>query len=357
VSGGGPRPPSPAARPLFKAPLAPGDIAPDCALRTREGEMVDLRGDAIAGHVVVLLFCARFTDAAAALVAALRERQEAFAAAGARLFALTVEPAKIAAEQAVPFPLLLDRDGAAFEAFGAPARDPPTLVLLRPNHHVLAVFKPAGAAQAAEALALAERVAAERPAVVMAPHPPVLIVPDVLSREDCRRLIKVYETRGAVFVEPGHGDDKMTADYKMRIPEYGRGDRIDHWLVDADTNGFIDARLQARLFPEIRRAFQYRITRREMMRIGCYTGSRGGELHGHRDDSEPISAHRRFATSINLNTEEFGGGELRFPEFGDQRYRPESGAAIVFSCSLLHEAMQVTSGTRFVLLAFLFGAH
>lgn len=59
--------------------------------------------------------------------------------------------------------------------------------------------------------------------------------------------------------------------------------------------------------------------------------------------------------SINLNTEEFTGGELRFPEFGDQRYRPESGAAIVFSSSLLHEAMHVTSGRRFVLLAFLFG--
>lgn len=59
--------------------------------------------------------------------------------------------------------------------------------------------------------------------------------------------------------------------------------------------------------------------------------------------------------SINLNTEEFEGGELRFPEFGDQRYRPESGTAIVFSSTLLHEAMHVTRGTRYVLLAFLFG--
>jgi 2OG-Fe(II) oxygenase superfamily len=191
----------------------------------------------------------------------------------------------------------------------------------------------------------------------MAPHPPVLIVPDVFGAEDCRRLIKVYETRGKVFLEPQHGDDKMTTDYKMRIPEYGRGDRVDHWLIEADTNAFIDGRLRSRLFPEIRRAFHYEITRREVMRIGCYTGSRGGELHGHRDDSEPIAAHRRFATSINLNTEEFAGGELRFPEFGDQRYRPDTGAAIVFSSSLLHEAMDVREGTRFVLLAFLFGEH
>ena len=64
---------------------------------------------------------------------------------------------------------------------------------------------------------------------------------------------------------------------------------------------------------------------------------------------------REVAMSINLNTEEFEGGELRFPEFGDQRYRPDTGTAIVFSSSLLHEAMHVTAGRRMVFLAFLFG--
>jgi hypothetical protein len=90
------------------------------------------------------------------------------------------------------------------------------------------------------------------------------------------------------------------------------------------------------------------------MRIGCYQGERGGKLHGHRDNAEP-TPYRRFAMSMNLNAEEFKGGELRFPEFGDQRYRPENGEAFVFSSSLLHEALHVTSGRRLVLLAFLFG--
>lgn len=350
-------PSSSSARPLLKAPLAVGDIAPDVALRALDGATIDLRGDTIAGNPIAILFCPKFTDAVAEAIAGFGAREVGFAAAGARLVAITLEPAKIAAEQALSFPVLLDRNGDVFRAYNADARDAPTTVVLRANHHVAAILKDVPGAQPREALGVVERLAAERQPVLMAPHPPVLIVPDVLSREDCRRLIKVYETRGKTFVDPKHGDDKMTTDYKMRIPEYGRADRIDHWLVEADTNNFIDGRLQARLFPEIRRAFQYRITRREMMRIGCYTGSRGGEQHGHRDDSEPIAAHRRFATSINLNTEEYEGGELRYPEFGDQRYRPETGAAIVFSSSLLHEAMHVTSGTRFVLLAFLFGEH
>ena len=57
--------------------------------------------------------------------------------------------------------------------------------------------------------------------------------------------------------------------------------------------------------------------------------------------------------TLNLNTDEYEGGELRFPEFGPNLYRPGAGDAVVFSCSLLHEALDVTKGSRFTLLSFL----
>jgi peroxiredoxin len=348
---------TPSPPPLFKAPLAAGDIAPDCALKALGGEIVDLRGDAIAGHFMAVVFCPRFTAPVKVALDGFRARLDRFAAADARLFAVTLEPAAAALEQALPFPVLLDRSGDSFRDFNANNRDQPTTVVLRPNHHVLALLKEAPAAQAEQALTLIEPLAAARRPVLMGPHPPVLVVPDVLSRTDCERLINVYKTRGNVFVEPRHGDDNIATDYKTRIPEYGRGDRIDHWLVENDMITLVESRLRRRLFPEIHRAYQYQITRRERLRIGCYEGMRGGELHGHRDNSEAIVAYRRFAMSINLNAESFEGGELRFPEFGDQRYRPETGAAIVFSSSMLHEALHVTTGTRYVLLAFLFGDH
>src|SRR4029450_2047871 len=119
----------------------------------------------------------------------------------------------------------------------------------------------------------------------------------------------------------------------------------------------IDDRLKRRLFTEIRKCFQYRITRREGERPGCYEGDRGGELHGHRDNSQPKVAHRRFACSINLNSEQFEGGAIRFPECGDQLYPPETGGPLVFSSSLLHEPLHVTRGRRYVLLSFLYGDH
>ena len=45
---------------------------------------------------------------------------------------------------------------------------------------------------------------------------------------------------------------------------------------------------------------------------------------------------------------------MRFPEFGSRTYRPATGGAVIFSCSLLHEATPVTSGRRYAFLAFFY---
>jgi predicted 2-oxoglutarate/Fe(II)-dependent dioxygenase YbiX len=66
------------------------------------------------------------------------------------------------------------------------------------------------------------------------------------------------------------------------------------------------------------------------------------------------TAHRRFAMTLNLNTEDHEGGELRFPEYGQASYRPATGEAAIFSCNLLHEATDVTKGSRYVLLSFMY---
>ncbi len=344
---------SPPARPLFKAPPIVGDIAPPCVLPGIDRNPVDLNGDAVAGHPVVVLFCPSFgMPPIAEMLAGFKVAATDFAALGAPLFVVTRENTRAAMEQGLPFPALMDKEGEAFAAFGA-SRGGPTVFVLRPNYHVKAILKDGAAAAAA--LSLVKEMVAERHVEVMGRHAPVLIVPEVFSREDCAYFVRVFAERGKTFIEPGHGDDHMTTDYKMRIPEYGRGDRIDHWILDKDTVTLADARLKNRVFPEIRKAFHYQVTKRERLRMGSYAGDRGGELHGHRDNSEPVSAYRRFAMTINLNTEDYEGGALRFLEYGDQLYRPRTGDAIVFSSSILHEATEVTKGKRLALLAFLYG--
>jgi len=59
--------------------------------------------------------------------------------------------------------------------------------------------------------------------------------------------------------------------------------------------------------------------------------------------------------TINLN-DDYRGGELLFPEFGDRRYRGPVGGAVVFSCALLHEVTRVTQGVRYATLPFLYDA-
>ena len=320
-----------------KAPEV-GDIAPAFRLVATDGEAIEPQSDLVAGHPLLLLFRG-VGDTAPASASMLAER---VTEAGGRAVLVTNVGESGSLDG---FQSATDADSAARGGFGA-GQDP-WLVLIAPNRHIAYLgpdVEPAGAALA--------RLSVQATFV----HPPILIVPDVFSRADCRKLINIFAMQGQVFVEPGHGTlPAGNSDYKQRIPEYGRKDRVDHWIRQPETNAFIDDRLSRRLFPEIQKAFQYKITRREVYRIGCYQGERGGELHGHRDNTKAIVAHRRFACSVNLNTEEFEGGELRYPEFGNQLYRPETGAAITFSCSLLHEPMHVTKGRRFVLLAFLYG--
>ena len=324
-----------------KKPLEAGDIAPAFRLAATSGEMIDPASDLVAGRPLLLLFRSGDT-----LPQGLDALLQQLGATGGRAVLVTAVGETASLDG---FESAADTDGAVRGLLGVSGET--RLVLIAPNRHLAYT----GADTAAAAAALA-RIAETRASVAMTAHPPVLITPDIFSRADCQKLINIFAMQGQTFVEPGHGTlPPGNADYKQKIPEYGRKDRIDHWIRQPETNAFIDDRLSRRLFPEIQKCFQYRITRREIYRIGSYEGERGGELHGHRDNTKPMVAHRRFACSINLNTEQFEGGELRYPEFGNQLYRPETGAAITFSCSLLHEPMHVTKGRRFVLLAFLYG--
>jgi predicted 2-oxoglutarate/Fe(II)-dependent dioxygenase YbiX len=87
--------------------------------------------------------------------------------------------------------------------------------------------------------------------------------------------------------------------------------------------------------------------------VGCYDGSEGGHFRAHRDNTTRGTAHRRFAITINLN-DAFEGGELVFPEYGPRRYKTPPGAAVIFSCSMLHAVEPVRSGRRLAFLPFLY---
>ncbi|MEE8516598.1 MAG: 2OG-Fe(II) oxygenase, partial [Alphaproteobacteria bacterium] len=117
----------------------------------------------------------------------------------------------------------------------------------------------------------------------------------------------------------------------------------------------IQGLLKRRLIPEINKAFRFDVIRAEVYRIGCYDAESSGYFRRHRDLGAPHLAYRSFALSLNLNTGDYEGGHIRFPEFGPGLYQPPLGGGVVFSCSLLHEALPVTKGRRFALFTFFSG--
>jgi predicted 2-oxoglutarate/Fe(II)-dependent dioxygenase YbiX len=121
--------------------------------------------------------------------------------------------------------------------------------------------------------------------------------------------------------------------------------------------GAVRDRLEARLFPMVRRAFGRQARHIERYLICRYAAADQGFFFAHRDDVTAGTAHRKFAVSLNLNAEDYEGGDLRFPEFGRRVYRPPTGGAAVFACNLLHEATTVTKGERFAVVPFLYDEH
>jgi len=181
-------------------------------------------------------------------------------------------------------------------------------------------------------------------------HAPVLIVPRVFEPAFCRQLIALYEAQGGG--ESGFMRDVDGKTVGINDPSHKR--RKDAVIESEELQAQFRARLTARLIPEILRAFQFRATRIERYIVACYDSADRGFFRAHRDNTTMGTAHRRFAVTINLNTGEYEGGDLRFPEFGPKTYRAPVGGAVVFSCSLLHEALPVTQGLRYATLPFLY---
>ncbi|MCI3132904.1 2OG-Fe(II) oxygenase [Phenylobacterium aquaticum] len=178
---------------------------------------------------------------------------------------------------------------------------------------------------------------------------PALITPRVFEPELCRRLIALYDqTGGRASGVMRDVDGKTVA---VMDPYKKRRDV----LVEApDLRAELRDALRRRLVPEIAKAFCFEATRIERYLVACYDAEEGGFFRPHRDNTTRGTAHRRFAVSINLNSEDFEGGDLRFPEFGPQTYRAPTGGAVVFACALLHEARPVTKGRRYAFLPFLY---
>lgn len=234
-----------------------------------------------------------------------------------------------------------DAEGKVAAAYGV-APDEVTAFVLDPNLRVVAVV--VGDRLAERTVDLLDAARYRGPPAEVRGQAPVLFVPGALESAYRDRLIGTWLREGSTEtgVERSGGaelDDSMKR-------------RRDHVIGDPGMLGELTAVVGRRVLPEVAKAFAVRATRFEGFKIACYAAP-DGYFRPHRDNLTPATAHRMFALTVNLN-EDYHGGQLRFPEYGNQLYRPGAGAALVFSCAHLHEVLDVTTGRRFVLLSFLY---
>lgn len=331
-------------------PLGIGERLCDLPLRRSDGHAVSFYHNRLFGWPKVI-HLAETPAAAEGELAAFAARRQDFAQAETQVFGVTrasaAENAALAERLAQPYMLLSDETGDFFRAAGVQQGEPPRTLVFDPVLRLERILR--GANQAQSALAHVQgRFAALRPAPVLA-QAPALVLPNVLDPDHCRRLMETWE-RGRKL------EDTVSSDTEAVRIDRASKVRSDVYLLlgSPESDTLIEA-LRRRLLPEVEKAFNAHLTHAEHFRVGCYTAEDGGYFAPHRDNTKEITAHRRYALTLNLNTGDYEGGLLRLPEYGPQLYTPPPGGAVVFSCSLLHTVTPVTKGRRFAVIGFMWG--
>jgi hypothetical protein len=338
--------------------LEPGDAAPLFS-QNSPGGVFNL-GNLGGAFLAVALVPSSSVGVGKAVLEIVGRQRAIFDGVQASLLVVTVDRHDASRLKDTPgFQALLDFDGKVARRYGAiPMEVPPgtanvqyrpRFVLLDRRLRVVANLElsPDGSDAARilpEIEGLPARIAAE-PEL----DPPILIVPRVFPADFCRHLIGLFEANGGEET----GVISQTGEKTETILRRDIKRRRDYGIEDAALIERIKTMLKRHLVPEIARAFQFQVSHVERHIVSRYAASERGHFRPHRDNHAMGTAHRRFAATINLNSD-FEGGALSFPEFGTRQFKAPEGGAIVFSCSLMHAVSEMTRGLRYAYLPFFY---
>ena len=329
-----------------------GDHSPMFNCNDTDGKMFELY-TAVTGKPIVLIFCGD-TDlkdlAESTLSKTFFDQDQVQVATFLCGEAPQVQAQKLAADW--PFQTMVDIDSEITSGFAhLSGVSAPAIYVLDPNQRVVGITSVVDAGNDLEAWLdhCIREASYSVPLEPVSRIAPVLMVPSVLEPEDCYWLIGLWRDG-----EKHAGQVSLGSEAKEREGVLQNMKRREDYIVkDADVEQRILNRVMPRLVPEIKKILHFHKWEMEALRIGCYKAADRGFFNVHRDNCNPSVANRKFAITINLNTGDYEGGDLRFPEYGKELFQPPSGGAIVFSCSMLHEVLPVTAGERYTLLTFL----
>jgi peroxiredoxin/predicted 2-oxoglutarate/Fe(II)-dependent dioxygenase YbiX len=341
--------------------LSQGDLAP--LFSARGGGLDKFLFDSIAGRYLVLCFYASTADPQGeAAIAAMMRNRNLFDDDHASFFGVCLDPsdeAQSKVRESMPgIRFFWDFDAAVSRLYGAVSEavagqpshlrrfwivvDPTLRILakipfdlLDPQHDAVFAF-------------LNSQRHPSRYAGFEIPAP-VLIIPHVFESALCQQLIGIYNTQGG-----GESGVMRMVDGRVQgVLDNSFKRRKDVTIEDPQLQLTLQKRIRDRVLPQIEQLFFMKMTRMERYIVGCYAAEDGGHFRPHRDNNTAITAHRRYAVSINLNGD-FKGGEVSFPEYNRTGYKAPPGWAVIFPCAILHSVSRVTEGMRYAFLPFVY---
>lgn len=168
-----------------------------------------------------------------------------------------------------------------------------------------------------------------------------LLVPGLLSSEECARIIKLapsFPLIADTLVHPIEGY-RFAKSYPIALSKETR------WMFERVWSGITLAN----------EAFDFRLAGlTDSLLVVHYP--RGGHLGWHTDFSDFATSARKVALSVQLSPpESYDGGALQFSDMGVLPFSHEQGTAVAFPTYLSHRVTRVTRGSRWVLLSWAFG--
>ena len=330
------------------------DRAPDFAPPGPDGKFYQFY-ERTRGRPAVLLFYPLAESEPNSPINEFSKRHVEFAELGVDLFAISLDRPENNRKLNLPFLIWTDPNRAITNGYldGAgilpDQRRGPVAFLLDANQRVLAIQAGMDSNIADSAYNFFRALPPPPVPQVLHVGAPAIMMPNLIDKQMCLDLIQMWHQGGH---EEGGVTSVVDDDEVHRIHATVKK-RRDHRIMGPTFHDILQWTIGRRIAPEIEKAFRYSGFRFDRFLVTCYDAERGDYFRRHRDNLSPENADRVFALTLNLNAEEYSGGELLFPEYGPHKYKPESGGGVIFSCSLVHEALPVTSGRRFTLLTFL----
>ena len=275
-----------------------GDSVLPIRLSGLNGSEVNLYHPRFAGSSIVLWLTEE--SPATATLRAVARRHQQFGAVEARLFNLVsgVDAPAEKTKEVRGLTRMFDPERRLLAAFGLAGAG---IAVVGPDLRLAGVLE---GEDFDAAFRLCQALHARTERTVLTAQAPVLFVPDVLDAETCLALVDYWhagEKRADKVTSDSVGGERSDATIKKRQ---------DVILLDEDLIALVKKRISERVVPELIKAFHFRAASLELLRIGCYDSAERGRFVRHRDNTDPYSAHRRFAMSLNLNDDAFEGGQV-----------------------------------------------